>query len=46
MDKEKLFKHLDLSDGQKSWFDIWHTHADWDGHGNTDWYVKNPLLLI
>jgi len=44
MDKEKLFKHLDLSGGEKSWFDLWHTHADWKGDGNNDWLTREKFI--
>jgi hypothetical protein len=41
MDKEL---NLDLSGGPKSWFDLWHTHADWDGKGNNDWGARKNAL--
>lgn len=44
MDKETLFGYLDLSGGQDSWFDLWHTHADWDGDGNKDWQTRKKFI--
>ena len=44
MDKEMIFEHLDLSGGKDSWFDMWHTHADWDGSGNKDWKLRKQFI--
>ena len=35
---------LDFSGGQKSWFDLWHTHVDWKGQGNDSWEARLPYL--
>lgn len=35
---------LDFSGGPKSWFDLWHTHVDWDGEGNKDWGKRKTFL--
>ena len=43
MTKRKKYQ-LDFSGGPKSWFDLWHTHVDWDGEGNTDWLVRKRNL--
>lgn len=47
---EKKFKKIDFSGGKDSWFDFWHTHADWDGEGNKNWSIRenylNELLKI
>jgi hypothetical protein len=36
--------NLDFSGGPKSWFDLWHTHVDWDGKGNKDWTTRQKYL--
>ena len=36
--------NLDFSGGPKSWFDLWHTHIDWDGKGNNDWKTRKKYL--
>jgi hypothetical protein len=36
--------NLDFSGGPKSWFDLWHTHVDWDGEGNKDWGKRKEFL--
>ena len=36
--------NLDFSGGPKSWFDLWHTHVDWDGRGNKDWETRKVYL--
>lgn len=36
--------NLDFSGGPKSWFDLWHTHVDWDGNGNKDWRTRKKYL--
>ncbi len=41
MDREL---NLDFSGGPKSWFDLWHTHIDWDGKGNRDWKTRRKYL--
>ena len=35
---------LDFSGGPKSWFDLGHTHVDWDGDGNKDWKNRERFL--
>lgn len=35
---------LDFSGGPKSWFDLWHTHVDWDGEGNGDWEKRKQFI--
>jgi hypothetical protein len=36
--------NLDFSGGPKSWFDLWHTHADWDAKGKKDWKTREKYL--
>ncbi|WKZ58825.1 MAG: hypothetical protein QY309_13210 [Cyclobacteriaceae bacterium] len=36
--------NLDFSGGPKSWFDLWHTHVDWDRKGNKDWLTRKKYL--
>lgn len=36
--------NLDFSGGPKSWFDLWHSHLDWDGKGNRDWKTRKKYL--
>jgi len=36
--------NFDFSGGPTSWFDFWHTHADWDGKGNKDWHSRKRYL--
>jgi hypothetical protein len=36
--------NLDFSGGQMSWFDLWHTHVDWDSKGNKDWKTRKKYL--
>ena len=36
--------NLDFSGGPKSWFDLWHTHLDWDGIGNRNWETRKIFL--
>lgn len=35
---------LDFSGGQNSWFDLWHTHVDWEGQGNRNWKLRQVYL--
>ncbi|MBD0296597.1 MAG: hypothetical protein ICV84_15595 [Flavisolibacter sp.] len=35
---------LDFNGGPNSWFDFWHTHVDWKGHGNDSWEARLPYL--
>jgi len=35
---------LDVSGGPKSWFNLWHTHVDWHGKGNSDWNTRKKHL--
>jgi hypothetical protein len=44
IDKIKLFKFLNFSGDKDSWFDFWHTHADWNGEGNTDWELRIKFI--
>lgn len=37
--------NLDFSGGPKSWFDLWHTHVDWDGKGNKNWTIRKKYLI-
>jgi len=37
----EIIANLDLSGGEKSWFDLWHTHLDWHGESSTDWEKRN-----
>ena len=48
MNLEKLIESLDFSGGPNSWFNLWHTHVDWDGKGSKDWETRrqNIGLLV
>lgn len=35
---------LDFSGGPNSWFDLWHTHFDWEGDGNKSWKKRVAYL--
>ena len=37
---------LTFSGGPESWFDLWHTHVDWDGKGNRDWATRKKYLKL
>lgn len=36
--------NLDFSGGKNSWFDLWHTHVDWDGKGNESPQLRKIYL--
>ena len=29
---------------EESWFDMWHTHVDWDGEGNKNWEKRKEYI--
>jgi hypothetical protein len=33
-----------LDFGEESWFDMWHTHVDWDGEGNKNWEKRKEYI--
>jgi hypothetical protein len=35
---------LDFTGGEDSWFDMWHTHVDWEGEGNKDWETRKEYV--
>lgn len=35
---------LDFSGGTNSWFDLWHTHLEWDGAGSQSWSLRSKHL--
>lgn len=39
---DSVIENLDFS--ENSWFDLWHTHVDWDGAGNENWEVRLSFL--
>jgi hypothetical protein len=41
--KQKI--KLDFSGGPNSWFDLWHTHVDWDREGSKHWEKRKKFLL-
>lgn len=44
MNNKTLINNLDFSSGSDSWFDFWHTHADWGGDGNKDWEIRKKAI--
>jgi len=40
-DLEKL---IALTFEKESWFDLWHSHYDWEGLGNNSWKRRKPHL--
>ena len=44
MGSKDPFANLDFSGGTNSWFDLWHTHIDWDGKGNKSWKQREIYL--
>jgi len=42
---DNLLNNMDFTGGKRSWFDLWHTHMDWDGEGNADWLTREKYLL-
>ena len=41
---DKIISALDFSGGNNSWFDLWHTHLDWEGAGNQSWPLRKHYL--
>jgi hypothetical protein len=44
LNNKTLINNLDFSGGSDSWFDFWHTHADWAGQGNKDWEIRKKAI--
>ncbi|MBI5540799.1 MAG: hypothetical protein HY951_12115 [Bacteroidia bacterium] len=44
MKTEINLKQLDFSGGPNSWFDLWHTHVDWDNNFNKNWSTKKIFI--
>jgi hypothetical protein len=41
---DDVINTLDFSGGNNSWFDLWHTHLDWNGEGNKSWQKREKYL--
>ncbi len=41
---KSIISSLDFSGGTNSWFDLWHTHLDWDGAANQSWPLRRQHL--
>lgn len=37
-------QEFELDMGPDEWFDLWHTHVDWDGDGNDGAAARRPFL--
>jgi len=37
-------KRFSVDMGKKQWCDLWHTHFDWDGEGNSSWLARRRYL--
>lgn len=35
---------LNFIDAEEAWFDLWHTHFDWNGYGNHSFDSREPHL--
>lgn len=44
MHKEAATGHLRLDFGKDSWFDLWHTHLDFLGHGNKSIKIRTEHI--
>ncbi|MFJ8261011.1 hypothetical protein ACIQ4I_03485 [Rummeliibacillus sp. NPDC094406] len=42
--REARIKYYDLEFGKGSWFDLWHTHLDFYGHGNTSLKIRKEQI--
>ena len=42
--KNSDWSELNFTDAEQAWFDLWHTHFDWDGYGNTSFKARKPHL--
>ena len=45
--REKLkrrSKRFSVDMQKKQWCDLWHTHFDWDGEGNSSWVARRRYL--
>jgi hypothetical protein len=36
--------HFTVSIGEEDWYDLWHTHPDWEGDGNASLDARQPFL--
>lgn len=39
-----MSKKLNISTSKDNWFNLWHTHFDWDGEGNESWEIRLQYL--
>ncbi|MBB5181551.1 hypothetical protein HNQ44_003016 [Planomicrobium koreense] len=44
LQKEVATEHLRLDFGKDSWFDLWHTHLDFHGHGNSSMKIRREHI--
>jgi len=42
---ERIVASLDFDSRRGSWFDMWHTHMDWEGNGNEGFAARRKYLL-
>ena len=41
---DREIRYFKLDFGAQPWFDLWHTHVDWDGHGNENSAERKKYL--
>jgi hypothetical protein len=44
MTYKKIIDKIDFSGGERSFFDFWHLHVDFDEDGNKDWKSRKKYL--
>lgn len=42
---ERIVASLDFNSHRGTWFDMWHTHMDWEGKGNEGFDVRRRYLI-
>jgi hypothetical protein len=42
--RDSNWSKLEFEDPEKAWFDLWHTHFDWNGYGNNSFRKRKPHL--
>jgi hypothetical protein len=42
---ERIVASLDFNSRKGTWFDMWHTHLDWEGKGNESFEIRRKYLL-
>ena len=42
---ERIVSSMDFNAHQGSWFDMWHTHIDWDGTGTDNTGIRRRYML-